>query len=435
MRNCFYDRDMSESPDDHPSLPAASPSPTREELEHRLWPIRRAVTLTLIGGCLLIGVLTLVGLVLLGLPGIEQEHKVPISTFFDVLKLSFGAVAGIGAAVALVMTYRRQRVAEAANRLAVAASRRDDQAAELDQAKETRERTRLFNERFATASGQLGHDQPAVRLAGIYAMAGLADDWPAHRQTCIDVLCAYLRMPYPELDDSFLHDERVAWHREREVRHTVVRVITAHLRDDATTSWCGHDFDFGGTNFDGGDFSRARFSGGTARFASAKFSGWADFHRTDFSGGYVNFASTEFCGHGISFDQAKFCGGQVNFSRARFPDGEVRFPGAEFSSGEVDFGGAEFCGGTVTFHWAKYLSGGTVRFVGADFSGGIVDLSGGGFSGAKVDFSAAKFSGGKVRLEPLQDWSVPAIGLPHHASGLVCPPTSHGPRALPDIPI
>jgi hypothetical protein len=54
---------------------------------------------------------------------------------------------------------------------------------------------RLFNERFTTAAGQLGSETPAVRLAGVYAMAGLADDWTDQRQTCIDVLCAYLRLP------------------------------------------------------------------------------------------------------------------------------------------------------------------------------------------------------------------------------------------------
>ena len=56
---------------------------------------------------------------------------------------------------------------------------------------------RTLNERFATAAEQLGSDKPAaVRLAGVYAMAGLADDWEENRQTCVDVLCAYLRMPY-----------------------------------------------------------------------------------------------------------------------------------------------------------------------------------------------------------------------------------------------
>src|SRR5262249_1108992 len=45
------------------------------------------------------------------------------------------------------------------------------------------QRARTLNERFATAAGQLGSDKPsAVRLAGVYAMAGLADDWPENRQ-------------------------------------------------------------------------------------------------------------------------------------------------------------------------------------------------------------------------------------------------------------
>jgi hypothetical protein len=48
------------------------------------------------------------------------------------------------------------------------------------------QRTRTLNERFATAAEQLGSDKPAVRLAGVYAMAGLADDWGENQQTCVD---------------------------------------------------------------------------------------------------------------------------------------------------------------------------------------------------------------------------------------------------------
>ena len=39
------------------------------------------------------------------------------------------------------------------------------------------QRTRTLNEGFATAADQLGSDKPAVQLAGVYAMAGLAADW------------------------------------------------------------------------------------------------------------------------------------------------------------------------------------------------------------------------------------------------------------------
>jgi hypothetical protein len=147
------------------------------------------------------------------------------------------------------------------------------------------QRTRTWNERFATAADRLGSDKPAaVRLAGVYAMAGLADDWEANRQTCVDVLCAYLRMPYeadPGKDSS--GPEQLAFQSSREVRHTVIRVISAHLQDGAAVSWQGLNFDFTGVVFDGGSFVKPRFSGGTVSFG-----------RAEFFGGVVNFDGAEF---------------------------------------------------------------------------------------------------------------------------------------------
>ena len=88
----------------------------------------------------------------------------------------------------------------------------------------------MLNERFTAIAAQLGDGQPAVRLAGVHAMAGLADDWEENRQTCVDVLCAYLRLPYePDPGEDATAAERLAYWANREVRHTVIRVITAHL--------------------------------------------------------------------------------------------------------------------------------------------------------------------------------------------------------------
>src|SRR5215470_10229029 len=106
------------------------------------------------------------------------------------------------------------------------------------------QRTRTLNERFATAAEQLGSDKPAVRLAGVYAMAGLADDWEENRQACTDVLCANLRLPYePDPGQNAPEPQRLAFLAIREVRHTVIRVITAHLRQNAAVSWQGLNFD------------------------------------------------------------------------------------------------------------------------------------------------------------------------------------------------
>src|SRR5262249_43050967 len=139
-------------------------------------------------------------------------------------------------------------------------------AAQSDQLKQTlaEQRTRTLNERFATAAEQLGSDKPpAVRLAGVYAMAGLADGWEKNRQTCNDVRCAYLRMPYePAPGQEAPSREQLASRASREVRHTVISVIAGHLQEDSPVSWQGLRFDFTRAVFDGGDLSAAVFSGG-----------------------------------------------------------------------------------------------------------------------------------------------------------------------------
>jgi hypothetical protein len=96
------------------------------------------------------------------------------------------------------VAYRRQRV--------------DEDAA-------LRDATRLHTERFTTAVSQLGAESAAVRLGGVHALAGLADDAPTRdlRQTCIDVLCAYLRMPYTAeadlpADDAYARPARLPGH-------------------------------------------------------------------------------------------------------------------------------------------------------------------------------------------------------------------------------
>jgi uncharacterized protein YjbI with pentapeptide repeats len=284
------------------------------------------------------------------------------------------------------------------------------------------QRTRTLNERFATAAGQLGDDKPpAVRLAGVYAMAGLADDWPENRQTCVDVLCAYLRLPYaPDPGNDASAQEQLDFQGAREVRHTAIRVITAHLKDGAAVPWQGLDFDFTGVVFDGGDFRGARFSGGTVDFNGAVFSGGT----VDFSGAEfqrrstVSFSGARFTGGTVSFDTALFSGGEVGFPNAKFSGGMVSFDSAVFFDSTVGFGRAVFSGGTVSFDGAGFsssyveflgamFSGGMVSFDGAGFSGGTVGFAFAVFSGGTVDFLTAQFSGGVVDFSRAEDWSSP----------------------------
>ena len=325
--------------------------------EPRLWHIGVALTVGFGAAALGLVGLTWLAWALLHHPKIPHPGVISLHDTVGILQLVFASVAGAGALVALIVAYRRQKIAEA------------DSAHDL---------TRVFNERFTTIAPQLGDDKPAVRLAGVHAMAGLADDWKSNRQTCIDVLCAYLRLPYePDPGEKAPAPERLAFRASREVRHTIIRVITAHLSGGATVSWQGLNFNFTGVVFDGGSFASAEFSGGLVRFDGAEF-----------SGGLVRFDGAEFSGGTVSF------GGTFRFGLAEFSGGTVSFDGAKFSRGTVSFGGAKFNGATVDFGHAK-------------------------FNGATVDFTRAEFSDGWVDFGHAADWSHPPTFNPDRLTSLV----------------
>ncbi|RPF39327.1 pentapeptide repeat-containing protein [Streptomyces sp. TLI_185] len=334
----------------------------------RLWPVRRVLVLTIAAALATSSAAFIAGWKLLGVQGLAHEQHIGSQTLFDLVKLSFGVAAGVGALVALVNGYRRQRV--------------DEDGA-------LREATRLHTERFTTAVTQLGEESAAVRLGGVHALAGLADDAPTSglRQTCIDVLCAYLRLPH-SADADLPTDDAEARHGYlalREVRHTVIRLIRDHLRlePEHPHSWQGHDFDLTAVTFDGGDLSAVNLSGGTVDFRGAQFSsGTVDFRGAQFSGGTVDFSSARFSGGTVDFSSARFSGGTVDFRGAQFSGGTVDFRRTRFSGSEVDFSRAQFSGSRVDFS-------GTLSYEGARFRSGEVSFSGAEFSGGTVDFRNA----------------------------------------------
>ncbi|MEU1693447.1 pentapeptide repeat-containing protein [Streptomyces hirsutus] len=264
--------------------------------ELRLWRVGRALFVTFVTfvAAVLVAGGVFYGLVyLLDFQEIDTTAKLDAKTLFDLVKLSFGVGAGAGALVA----YRRQRV---------------------DEAGAHREATRLHTERFGQAVEQLGSDSPAVRLGGIHALTGLADDAPddSLRQTCIDVLCAYLRLPFtpdpgdlpdPLPDGTSPTEERRDAHQDkkdryralREVRHTILRLIGDHYRLPQGThrSWQGCDLDLTGVTIDGS----------------------MNFRGVVFSGSAVSFPIARYFGCEVSFDGARFSGGEVSFSGATGP--------------------------------------------------------------------------------------------------------------------
>ncbi|GAB4003632.1 hypothetical protein GCM10029992_46150 [Glycomyces albus] len=197
----------------------------------------------------------------------------------DLIRIALLVTAGIGGIVALVVAYRRQKLGERIEK-------RDEQAAELARRANDRENTKLFNERFDAASAQIASEHSMVRIAGVYAMADLADDWDEGRQKCINVLCACMRMPYdpPEEEPDLGTGEARRAHQERraqqQVRRTVMDVIGERLRADPVEgeTWHGLNFDLSGAVIDSGDLHDIKLTGGRVDLFGAVFSsGRADF--------------------------------------------------------------------------------------------------------------------------------------------------------------
>ncbi|MFF4414531.1 hypothetical protein ACFYY8_18550 [Streptosporangium sp. NPDC001559] len=149
----------------------------------------------------------------------------------ETLRTALATGAAIGAAVTLMLAFRRQHHQE------VTAAHTTHDATE-----------RRVTDLYTKAAEQLGHEAAAVRLAGLYALERLAQDNPGHRQTIVNVICAYLRMPWMSPSNSTRQDQASAVpraaiagaptpatgrdpHEELQVRLTAQRILEEHLRN------------------------------------------------------------------------------------------------------------------------------------------------------------------------------------------------------------
>ncbi|MEU8630929.1 pentapeptide repeat-containing protein [Amycolatopsis sp. NPDC048633] len=206
-------------------------------------------------------------------------------------------------------------------------------------------------ELYTKAAEQLGSTEAPVRLAGLYALERLAHNNPGQRQSIVNVICAYLRMPYTPpgpapATGSVEHQERS---QEREVRLAGQRILTDHLAPhDHHKFWDNIDLDL--TNAHLIDFTLQRCRPRIGRFAGVTFSGIASFEGTTFAG-IASFGDASFTDDAWFRDvtfagDALFWGatfaGDAFFSDATFTR-KASFDKATFAS-NVQFGGAKFTG-------------------------------------------------------------------------------------------
>lgn len=329
---------------------------------------------------------------------------------FDVTRLALTVAAGLGGLVALVVAYRKQK--------------------DLEEGR--------FIERFGAAAAQLGHTDVAVRMAGVYAMAGAADRThdSEQRQQCIDVLCGYLRLPYSaEAGDN--HQTRVVQRRlarspgeedeihyqyrqnDREVRQTIVRVIATHLQPTARSSWSSYDFDFAGALLEAADFTDAVFNGESVSFYRAMFNGRAtSFNNAIFSGTETLFHGATFGGEVTDFARALFSGKHASFSRAVFGAETTSLAGAVFDAERNWFVDAAFLGAKTSFASAVFsgqdasflnvvFSSNDTFFVDVTFSGERISFRRATFSGERTSFARADFGKGSVSFGDPKKWDPP----------------------------
>jgi Pentapeptide repeats (9 copies) len=247
-----------------------------------------------------------------------------------------------------------------------------------------------ITELYTKAVAQLVSDEPPVRFGGLYALERLAQESPIHRQIIVNVICAYLRMPFSPTEPASKPEPEVAngqkepgtegeagadgiggaWQQEKEVRLTAQRILTEHLRDDRTKDpqstdtpssrfWNNIRLDLTGATLidfnlvDGvmadANFHRATFSG-DAWFGGATFAGAAQFGRATFTGD-------------ASFGGATFAGA-AQFGRATF-SAAAQFGGATFA-GAAQFGRATFSGDAL---FGRAVFRGAANFPEAAFRG------------------------------------------------------------------
>jgi uncharacterized protein YjbI with pentapeptide repeats len=293
----------------------------------------------------------------------------------DAIRTAGTLVIGTGGAVALLLTARRQRYTE----LALVNTDRD--ATE-----------RRITELYTKAADQLGSEKAPVRLAGLHALERLAQNTPEQRQTIVDVICAYLRMPYTPPDEqppaedapAEAHTRYENRRQEQQVRLTAQHILSRNLRivdqprrrwwyhatPSAIAAWPRIRLDLTGALLLNLSLSQCQLD--SADFQGAQFTGKADFQGAQFPGG-ADFQGAQFPG-GADFQGAQFPGG-ADFQGAQFP-GKALFVGAQFT-GKADFQGAQFTDNAF-FRGAQFTD--NAFFRGAQFTG-------------KADFEDAQFIG------------------------------------------
>lgn len=325
----------------------------------------------------------------------------------DAIKYGLGAVASAGAIGALLLALRRQRHAE-------------EDAVE-----------KHVTELYTKAVEHLGHSQAPVRLGALHALERVAQNNESQRQTVVDVICSYLRMPFDSAPVVVVREQHgtpqdgsppaqlgterdpVAdqqYLQEYQVRLAAQRILSRHLTASSRSSeharadqfWPNISVDLSGARLFDVDFSDCHVD--SADFSKVTFEGECSFHGTEFAG-TASFQGSLFRKFAF-FVEATF-NAWADFGGATFEEG-AKFIGADFRAGSW-FASARFDGlggfHRCTFHGEAQFAGSTFNI--ASFSESVFHVDHGatavdgkgraGFDGALFGQETAFFGGAVFR--------------------------------------
>lgn len=345
-----------------------------------------------------------------GLALIDVEKRA--TAHLDVIKTASGIAVGGGGLFALYLAARRQRTQE--SELEVRLDELRNRQVELEQRDRTQRHTeevaemnrrhaeqvaadsrhdaaeRRATEIYTKAAEQFGSDNIAVQLAGLYGFERLANDQPQLRQTVVDVICAFLRMPRSQ--DA---DDAITVRRNSQVRSAAQRILVEHLRrsvEPTTGTFWDVNLDLSEATLENFDLVGCRV--GKAVFAKTTFVGSCNFTRLhtvgelDLSGATFDcplVATTVRVGGDLLLDRAVFRK-EVDLREADIVGGSV-LTGCSFNA-DATFRGCEFGGDVhcVDAHFSR-----AALFAAAKFRRSVT-VESTAFDG-EVNFRSADFFG------------------------------------------
>ena len=232
----------------------------------------------------------------------------PEVTPLERVKTTLTTVGGIGGVSFLVIKFRQQDIAEKQHKHS---EEERAKAAEAEISRKFEAEKLEANKKLVDAVQQLGNQSSQVRIAGVYALADVADTYGSenhevdYNKRAVEILCGYLRT--------------VRSKNDRPVESAILSILSNHLTPPANslqkknvTPWSRYTIDLRG-----------------ARITEA-----VNFHLTRIS--RINCDGTEFFGE-VSFEGCRI--GDASFQEAVF-ESTTDFRKASFT--EANFSGANF---------------------------------------------------------------------------------------------